>query len=186
MQLGCNKLALGHHRDDALETLLLNMCHQGQLKALPARYVAKRGIDVVRPLMYLAEADIGAFARAQGFPILPCNLCGSKTDGSPGQRAQMKMLLATLDSLGDGAARQNMLHALSDVRPTHLLGAVVYARLFARVMLFAYLVWGVPVLPGIAPEVALLTRNWVFGQTRNCERRAVWMQRRGSFCMSVE
>jgi len=71
--------------------------------------------------MYLAEADIGAFARAQGFPILPCNLCGSKTDGSPGQRAQMKMLLATLDSLGDGAARQNMLHALSDVRPTHLL-----------------------------------------------------------------
>jgi tRNA 2-thiocytidine biosynthesis protein TtcA len=83
--------------------------------------------------MYLAEADIGAFAKAQGFPILPCNLCGSKTDGSPGQRAQMKMLLATLDSLGDGAARQNMLHALSDVRPTHLLGA----RPSSALLLFA-------------------------------------------------
>ena len=51
-------MALGHHRDDALETLLLNMCHQGQLKALPARYVARRGIHVIRPLTYLAEASI--------------------------------------------------------------------------------------------------------------------------------
>lgn len=119
--LGCNKLALGHHRDDALETLLLNMCHQGQLKALPARYVAQRGLDVVRPLLYCAEADIARFATDSGFPILPCNLCGSQPDGTPGQRQQMKLLLATLDSFGDGHARRNMLSALSDVRPTHLL-----------------------------------------------------------------
>ena len=59
--LGCNRLALGHHRDDALETLLLNMCHQGQLKALPARYVAARGLDVIRPLIYCAEVRAVAF-----------------------------------------------------------------------------------------------------------------------------
>ena len=121
LERGCNRLALGHHRDDALETLLLNMAHQGQTKALPARYVAARGIDVIRPLIYTAEQDIGAFARANGFPILPCNLCGSTPDGEPGQRQQMKLLLAALDGVGDGAARANMLRALTDVRPTHLL-----------------------------------------------------------------
>ena len=119
--LGCNRLALGHHRDDALETLFLNMCHQGQTKALPARYVAARGIDVIRPLIYLAEDDVGSFAKAGGFPVLPCNLCGSQPDGTPGQRQQMKLLLAALDAVGDGATRGNMLRAISDVRPTHLL-----------------------------------------------------------------
>jgi len=120
-ELGCNRLALGHHRDDALETLLLNMCHQGQLKALPARYVAQRGLDVIRPLIYSAEDDIAAFAGARGFPILPCNLCGSQPDGTPGQRASMKLLLSALDGVGDGTARATMLRALGDVRPTHLL-----------------------------------------------------------------
>ena len=120
-QLGCNRLALGHHRDDALETLLLNMCHQGQLKALPARYVARRGMDVIRPLIYAAEADIAHFAKARGFPILPCNLCGSQPDGTPGSRQQMKVVLSALDGMGDGQARRNMLSALADVRPTHLL-----------------------------------------------------------------
>ena len=119
--LGCNRLALGHHRDDALETMMMNMCHQGQLKALPARYVAARGLDVIRPLMYCAESDIATFATENGFPILPCNLCGSQPDGTPGQRAQMKLLLAALDTLGDGQARRNMLSALADIRPTHLL-----------------------------------------------------------------
>lgn len=120
-ELGCNRLALGHHRDDALETLLLNMCHQGQLKALPARYVARRGIDVIRPLIYVAESDIERFAKARGFPILPCNLCGSQPDGTPGSRQQMKVVLSALDGMGDGQARRNMLSALADVRPTHLL-----------------------------------------------------------------
>lgn len=119
--LGCNRLALGHHRDDALETLLLNMCHQGQLKALPARYVAERGLDVIRPLIYTAEAAIADFATERGFPILPCNLCGSQPDGTPGQRQQMKLMLSALDGMGDGAARTNMLRSLTDVRPTHLL-----------------------------------------------------------------
>ena len=121
--LGCNRLALGHHRDDALETLLLNMCHQGQLKALPARYVARRGMDVIRPLIYHSEDDIRTFATDEGFPILPCNLCGSQPDGTPGQRQQMKLLLTALDGMGDGMARRNMLRALQDVRPTPLLGS---------------------------------------------------------------
>merc|ERR1711937_717557 len=97
------------------------MCHQGQLKALPARYVAQRGLDVIRPLMYCCEDDIRTYSQQQAFPILPCNLCGSTPAGEEGQRSQVKTLLAMLDALGDGKARQNMLSALSDVRPTHLL-----------------------------------------------------------------
>ena len=118
-QIGAQRLALGHHRDDALETLLLNMLHMGQLKAMPARYHSEtRGIDVIRPLMYCAEDDIAAFAAREGFPILPCNLCGTQPDS---QRREAKMMLAALDGLGDGSARKNMLRAISDVRPTHLL-----------------------------------------------------------------
>ena len=118
---GASVLALGHHRDDALETLLLNMVHNGQLKAMPARYVAARGVDVVRPLMYASEGDLAAFASAKGFPILPCNLCGSQPSGTS-QRAQAKLLLHALDAFGGADdARQNMLRALSDVRPSHLL-----------------------------------------------------------------
>ena len=117
---GAGVLALGHHRDDALETLLLNMVHNGQLKSMPARYVAGRGIDVVRPLMYAAEADLLAYADAMGFPILPCNLCGSQPSGTS-QRGEAKLLLHALDAFaGADDARQNMLRALSDVRPSHL------------------------------------------------------------------
>ena len=117
---GAGVLALGHHRDDALETLLLNMVHNGQLKSMPARYVAGRGIDVVRPLMYAAEADLLAYADAMGFPILPCNLCGSQPSGTS-QRGEAKLLLHALDAFaGADDARRNMLRALSDVRSSHL------------------------------------------------------------------
>ena len=86
---------------------------------MPARYHSEtRGIDVIRPLMYCAEDDIAAFAAREGFPILPCNLCGTQPDS---QRREAKMMLAALDGLGDGSARKNMLRAISDVRPTHLL-----------------------------------------------------------------
>lgn len=117
---GAGVLALGHHRDDALETLLLNMVHNGQLKSMPARYVASRGVDVVRPLMYAAEADLLAYADAMAFPILPCNLCGSQPSGTS-QRGEAKLLLHALDAFaGADDARRNMLRALSDVRPSHL------------------------------------------------------------------
>ena len=113
-------LALGHHRDDALETLLLNMVHNGQLKAMPARYVADRGVNVVRPLIYCAEDAIAAFASEVDIPILPCNLCGTQPSS---QRQNAKLLLNAFDAFADRGpdARTNMLRALTNVRPSHLL-----------------------------------------------------------------
>lgn len=118
MELGCNKLALGHHADDALETLLLNMLHAGQLKAMPARYTSKRGkLGVLRPLITCLENDIREYATLSEFPILPCNLCSNQANL---QRPQVKLLLSTLETFNPNA-KQNLLHALSDVRPSHLL-----------------------------------------------------------------
>src|SRR6185295_19086482 len=78
-RLGCNKIALGHHRDDALETLLLNLFYAGKIQAMPASYRTDDGrFEVIRPLIETAESEIAAFAEAAAFPILPCNLCGSQ------------------------------------------------------------------------------------------------------------
>lgn len=118
MDLGCNKIALGHHADDAMETLFLNMLHAGQMKAMPARYTSKRGsLGVLRPLMHSMEVDIAAYAKLQGFPILPCNLCSNQANL---QRPQVKLLLNTLQDLNPNA-KQNLLRAMSDIRPSHLL-----------------------------------------------------------------
>lgn len=118
MELGCNKLALGHHADDALETLMLNMLHAGQLKAMPARYTSRRGqLGVLRPLITCLEDDIREYATLSDFPILPCNLCSNQANL---QRPQVKLLLSTLESFNP-KAKQNLLHALTDVRPSHLL-----------------------------------------------------------------
>lgn len=117
-EIGATKLALGHHLDDAAETLFLNMIHQGQLKAMPARYYSEvRDTHVLRPLMYCQEGDIAAFAEAMAFPILPCTLCGTQPDA---HRAKVKLLCGTLESLNPNA-KKNVLNALSDVRPSHLL-----------------------------------------------------------------
>ena len=78
---GCNKIALGHHGDDAMETLLLNMVHGGTMKGMPARYYSEsRDVHVLRPLISCLEEDIAEFAKEMAFPILPCNLCGSQDD----------------------------------------------------------------------------------------------------------
>jgi tRNA 2-thiocytidine biosynthesis protein TtcA len=117
-RLGCNKVALGHHRDDALETFLLNLFYAGQLQAMPAGYRTDDGrFDVIRPLIELPEDLIAELAELAAFPILPCNLCGSQ----PGlRRDRMSELLESLER-DHPNVRAIMMTALSNVRPTHLL-----------------------------------------------------------------
>jgi tRNA 2-thiocytidine biosynthesis protein TtcA len=117
-RLGCNKIALGHHRDDAIQTLLLNLLYAGRLQAMPAGYVTNDGrFRVIRPLIECAEADLATHAAAAGYPIVPCNLCGSQDDL---KRKSVRRLLADLErTIPD--VRQVMLAAIKNVRPSHLL-----------------------------------------------------------------
>jgi tRNA 2-thiocytidine biosynthesis protein TtcA len=116
--LGCNKIALGHHRDDALETLLLNLFFAGKLAAMPAHLVSDDGAHVViRPLIYCAEELLARYAVEQAFPILPCNLCGSQSEA---QRKQMKAMLTKMEA-EHPHLRESMLAALRNVNPSHLL-----------------------------------------------------------------
>jgi tRNA 2-thiocytidine biosynthesis protein TtcA len=114
-----NKIALGHHGDDAIETLLLNFIHAGQMKSMPARYYSSdRDIHVIRPLISSLEEDIAHFARVKDFPILPCNLCGTQPDA---QRAKVKLLVDSTLTMFNPNAKKNMINAMGDVRPSHLL-----------------------------------------------------------------
>jgi len=117
-RLGCNKLALGHHRDDGLETFLMNLFYSGKLQAMPASYLTDDGkLSVIRPLLGSAEATIREFAELSAFPILPCNLCGSQSG------LKRERMTALLDELAQESpnVRAVMANALSNVRPTHLL-----------------------------------------------------------------
>lgn len=128
-RLGLNKLALGHHREDALETLLLNLFYAGKLQAMPAVYTTDDGkFQVIRPLIECAEKNIIDFALERRFPILPCNLCGSQ-EGL--KRARVRELLARLDAENPNV-RSVMLNAITNVRPTHLLDRDVNAAWHAR------------------------------------------------------
>ncbi len=123
-RLGLNKLALGHHRDDAIETLLLNLFYAGKLQAMPASYrTDDRRHVVLRPLIECAEENLIEFANDEQFPILPCNLCGSQ-EGL--KRQQIKALLEQLER-DNPHLRSIMLHAIGNVRPTHLLDQDVLA-----------------------------------------------------------
>src|SRR5688572_10957909 len=116
--LGCNKLALGHHRDDAIETFLMNLLYAGKLQAMPAKYKTDDGrFDVIRPLIQCAERDLVELSVEQAFPILPCNLCGSQEDL---KRDKMSELLRTLEQ-ENPHVRSVMMSALGNVCPTHLL-----------------------------------------------------------------
>ncbi|MGC6416283.1 MAG: tRNA 2-thiocytidine(32) synthetase TtcA [Bradymonadia bacterium] len=117
-RLGCNKIALGHHRDDTLETVMMNMFFSGKLQAMPPIYTTDDGrFDVIRPLIECAEGDIADYASLREFPILPCNLCGSQ---SGLQRVKMAELLVELEQKIPNV-REVMLASLKNVRPTHLL-----------------------------------------------------------------
>jgi tRNA 2-thiocytidine biosynthesis protein TtcA len=117
-ELGCTKIALGHHRDDAIETLMLNLFFGGKLASMPARLTSDDGGHVViRPLIYCAEQDLADFAAMHKVPILPCNLCGSLPNA---QRKQMKSLLVRMETEHPNL-RQTMLAALGNVHLSHLL-----------------------------------------------------------------
>ena len=125
-ELGCSRIALGHHREDALETLMLNMMFNGSLKSMPAKLRSDDGRNVViRPLMYCAEAPIARFSELMRFPILPCDLCGSQDEL---KRKEVKALLAQLEVTAP-QVKESMLAALTNVRPTHLLDRDLWARL---------------------------------------------------------
>lgn len=121
-RLGATRIALGHHREDTLETFLLNLVYSGRLQAMPAKYRTDDGrFEVIRPLIECAEPDIATFAAFARFPIIPCNLCGSQRDL---KREAMGALLTQLEAMNPHV-RQSMLGALSNVRATHLLDAEV-------------------------------------------------------------
>lgn len=117
-QKGFTKIALGHHRDDFIHTLLMSILYNGEIRAMPPKLLSddKRHV-VVRPLVYCQEKDIIAFAKEQQFPIIPCNLCGSQANLS---RQKVKRLVAEL-AKENPKIPSNILHALSSVRPSQLM-----------------------------------------------------------------
>lgn len=118
VDLGCNKIALGHHRDDLIETLMLNLFFAGSIKAMPPLLRSDDGRNtVIRPFCYAPEKEIAAYAALKQFPIIPCDLCGSQENL---QRKRMKRLV---DELGKEIpnVRNSLLAAMGNVRPTHLV-----------------------------------------------------------------
>ncbi|MEO8670331.1 MAG: tRNA 2-thiocytidine(32) synthetase TtcA [Tahibacter sp.] len=114
---GYTKIALGHHRDDIVETLFLNLFHQAKLKAMPPKLRSDDGRNVViRPLAYCREEDIAEYANLRGFPIMPCNLCGSQENL---QRKAIKAMLSEWESRHPGRI-ENIFRAIGNVAPSQL------------------------------------------------------------------
>jgi tRNA 2-thiocytidine biosynthesis protein TtcA len=122
-EVGATKIALGHHRDDILETFLLNLFYGGTLKAMPPKLVSDDGKHVViRPMAYCEERDLAAYAEERQFPIIPCTLCGSQENL---KRKEAKALLREWERRFPGRV-QTMLNAISNVKPSHLLDRGVF------------------------------------------------------------
>jgi tRNA 2-thiocytidine biosynthesis protein TtcA len=116
-ELGANKIALGHHRDDIVNTFFLNMFFGGKMKAMPPKLATDDGQHIViRPLAYCAEKDIASYARAMEFPIIPCNLCGSQENL---QRKKVSEMLQAMERENPGRI-DNIFSALRNVVPSHL------------------------------------------------------------------
>ena len=117
-ELGANRIALGHHRDDILGTFFLNLFYGGRIKGMPPKLVSDDGQHVViRPLAYVNEVDLARFAAVKQFPIIPCNLCGSQDNL---KRQQVKRMLAEWERRYPGRVK-NTFNALSRVVPSHLM-----------------------------------------------------------------
>lgn len=116
-QIGATKIALGHHRDDILETLFLNMFHGGKLKAMPPKLLSDSGTNIlIRPLAYCREADIEQYAAAREFPIIPCNLCGSQDNL---QRQSIKAMLRDWEKQFPGRI-ENIFRSIQNIAPSQL------------------------------------------------------------------
>ena len=117
-EIGATKIALGHHRDDILETFFLNLFFGGKMKAMSPKLQSDDGQHVViRPLAYVSESDLEAYAEVKQFPIIPCDLCGSQPTL---QRKQVKNMLAEWEKRNPGRI-DSMFRALSDLVPSHLM-----------------------------------------------------------------
>jgi tRNA 2-thiocytidine biosynthesis protein TtcA len=120
---GVTKIALGHHRDDILETLFLNMFYGGKLKSMPPKLKSDDGRNVViRPLAYCREKDIARFAELKAYPVIPCNLCGSQENM---QRKKIKAMFQEWDKQYPGRL-ESMFSAIQNVVPSHLADTSLY------------------------------------------------------------
>ncbi len=117
-ELGATKIALGHHRDDIVVTLLMNMFFGGKMKGMPAKLVSDDGRHtVIRPLAYVAEADLARWAEHRQFPIIPCTLCGSQDNL---QRVQIKQMIHAWEKQYPGRI-DNMFRAMGQIVPSHMM-----------------------------------------------------------------
>jgi tRNA 2-thiocytidine biosynthesis protein TtcA len=123
--MGCTKIALGHHRDDLIESLLLSMLFAGKMRSMPPKLRSDDGRNtVIRPLCFASEADVAAFARSAGFPVIPCDLCGSQENL---QRQRVKGLLSELERDHPGV-RASLFASMGNVLPQHLLDRRLHPR----------------------------------------------------------
>ncbi|MBI5189607.1 MAG: tRNA 2-thiocytidine(32) synthetase TtcA [Nitrospirae bacterium] len=123
-ELSCTKVALGHHADDLIETLLMSALYNGELRSMPPKLLAEDGRNVViRPLCYVSEAETAEFARANGFPVINCGcpVCG----GSAMKRHKVKALLNKLES-EDPGIKDSLLAALGNIKPKYLMDKRFY------------------------------------------------------------
>ena len=124
---GCNKVAIGHHADDLIETLLLNILYAGQIKAMPPKLRSQAGPEeLIRPLVYVPESELIELAQLHEYPVVPCNLCGS-------QQAQRSFVKGLVKELSERShhIRGNLLNSLSNVVPSHLMDTRLNAYLGA-------------------------------------------------------
>jgi tRNA 2-thiocytidine biosynthesis protein TtcA len=122
-ELGCTKIALGHHRDDIVVTMFMNMFFGSRMKGMPAKLVSDDGRNVViRPLAYVAEPDLVRWAEHREFPIIPCTLCGSQDNL---QRVQIKQMIRDWEKLHPGRI-ENMFTAMANIVPSHMMDRTLY------------------------------------------------------------